>query len=220
MIITMRDTTYYSWAVAGIAGRLDSSRWELGDLLLEAYRDLGADEYAHVIEASGLSLSTCSQARWVANAWAAVERTHAFSWSVYRALAALDREQRSVLCAALSGSGKSVTVQEAELLADLAKTMTETEIRDAVDRLGEGASPAAIETALARVSPEPVALEPATRIDYVLCRIVERFPWTRGARWQTVLRAALELSQEWDQPRQIAIPVPAAETSAWFKEPA
>lgn len=215
MIITMRDTTYYSRAVAGIAGRLDSSRWELGDLLLEAYRDLGADEYAHVIEASGLSLSTCSQARWVANVWAAAERTHAFSWSVYRALAALDREQRSVLCAALSGSGKSVTVQEAELLADLAKTMTETEIRDAVDRLGEGASPAAIETALGRVSPEPVMDEPTSRTEYVLGRIVERFPWARGARWQTVLRAALEIALEWEDSRPIS--VDPAKAEEWFE---
>lgn len=215
MIITMRDTTYYSRAVAGIAGRLDSSRWELGDLLLEAYRDLGADEYAHVIEASGLSMSTCSQARWVANAYGAGERDHGFSWSAYRAFAALDRPSRAVLMEALTESGKAVTVQEAELLADLAKTMTETEIRDAVDRLGEGASPAAIETALAKVSPEPVAEEPASRTEYVLGRIAERFPWARGARWQTVLRAALEIALEWEDSRPIA--VDPAKTEEWFE---
>lgn len=215
-MIPIRDTTYYRRAVAGIAGRLDSSRWELGDVLLDAYRDLGADEYGHVVEGSGLSMSTCSQARWVANAYTKAERdAFAFSWSVFRSLAALDRPSRAALMTALQESGKEVTVQEAELLADLAKTMTAGEIQDAVARLGEGASPAAIETALAKASPEPVVEEPASRTEYVLGRIVERFPWARGARWQTVLRAALEIALEWEDSRPIA--VDPAKTEEWFE---
>lgn len=212
-MIPIRNTTYYANALAGIAGRLDSSRWELGDLLLDAYRDLGSDEYAHVVEGSGLSLSTCSQARWVANAYAKAERTRPFSWSVYRCLAALDRPSRDVLMASLAESGKAVTVQEAELLADLAKAMTPDEVAGAVASLGEQASPAAIETALGRASEDAPYSEPQTRIEYVLGRIIERFPWARGTRWQTVLRAALEIAEEWEEP----IPVDAP---SWFKEAA
>lgn len=212
-MIPVRNTTYYTRRVAEIAGRLDSSRWELGDELLEAYRDLGADEYAHVVEASGLSLSACSQARWVAHAYTKDERDYPFSWSVYRALAAVPKASRTTLLVALTESGKAVTVQEAELLADLAKTMTPDEVAGAVADLGEAASPAAIETALGRASEDAPYSEPQTRIEYVLGRIIDRFPWARGSRWQTVLRAALEIAEEWQEP----IPVDAP---TWFKETA
>ncbi len=212
-MIPVRNTTYYIRSVAEIAGRLDGSRWELGDLLLDAYRDLGADEYAHVVEGSGLSLSTCSQARWVAHCYAREERDYPFSWSVYRALAAVARPSRTTLLVALQESGKSVTVQEAELLADLAKTMTPDQVADAVDRLGQAASPAAIETALGKASEQIPRSEPQTRIEFVLGRIIDRFPWARGERWQTVLRAALEIAEEWQEP----IPVDAP---SWFKEAA
>lgn len=212
-MIPIRNTTHYVRSVAEIAGRLDSSRWELGDELLAAFRDLGADEYMHVVEGSGLSLSTCSQARWVANAYTKDERDYPFSWSVYRALAAVAKPSRTTLLVALAESGKSVTVQEAELLADLAKTMTPDQVADAVEQLGQAASPAAIETALGRASEGAPYSEPQTRIEYVLGRIIDRFPWARGSRWQTVLRAALEIAEEWQEP----IPVDAP---SWFKETA
>jgi hypothetical protein len=215
MKILIRDTTYYQAAVVEIATRLDSSRWELGDMLLDAYRDLGDEEYAMVVEGSGLSPSTCSQARWVANAYHQHERGLPFSWSVYRAFAALAAPQRAVLCGALVASGKRVTVQEAELLADLARTMTPNEIEWAVATLGEAASPAAIETALGRASEPPTMAVPQTRIDYVLGRIAEQFPWARGQRWQTVLRAAIEIALEWETVKPEAAPV-----EEWFEVPA
>lgn len=211
MKIVVKDTTYYTREVAKVAGKLDSNRWELGDLLLAAFRDLGEDEYVSVVESSGLSLSACSQARWVAASFGAADRGYGFSWSVYRALASLPAGKRTALCVALDESDKAVTVQEAELLADLARTMTEEELGDAVGSLEEGASPAAIETALSLMSdpvPEPGSW---TRIDYVLGRIAERFPYAKGQRWQTVLRAALEIALEWEE-RKDEAPKPVE----WF----
>jgi len=94
------DTDFDQWAGIGRAlQQMERSvMWWIGDWLRFGERRWG-ETYTQAVEATGYSRSTLQDAKWVAGAFQASERSEALSWSHHAAAAALPAPDRAEVLA-------------------------------------------------------------------------------------------------------------------------
>ncbi len=85
------DLTFQDWEQVGeVLQRMSGSiMWWVGDWLNYGHRKYG-ETYAQAVTATGYAVETVRQAAWVADRVETVTRRNGLSWSVHRAVAALD----------------------------------------------------------------------------------------------------------------------------------